>query len=224
MQARLQARLQGLEDATRRAMRKQALRAALRWPTVQAAGEALKHWRLAAVSKHFHQVVSVRLETAYLRAETEMSNQMAQLASRLREREELAESSQRVLGEEATRARRDREVAAATAAAEARRREHVELELARVQQLYDEERVKREAMEAELASLRTLVEEQQKERNFLSRALRDERRCATIRATEARLLESAVIDCVSLSDAVADLTGLVTELRFDVSYALMKAS
>ena len=219
-QLRLQARLHGLEDATRQALRRQAIRAVLRWPCMRSVSRAMLRWRLAAVSKRFEYTVSIRLEAAYQRADAEMSSRRSQLATRLREREAQAELSQRSLGEELAVARREREAAAAAAAAEAERRERLEQELARAREMLAQEAARREASDAELAAARALLDEQQRERDFLARALHDERRCAAVRATEARSLDRAASDCTALSRELDSLGGLAFELRFDVSHAL----
>ena len=83
-----------------------------------------------------------------------MSNRRSKLAARLRETEEQAELSQHSLGEEVAVARREREVAAEAAAAEAQRRELAEKELVRLRRTIADEVERRRVAETELAAAR----------------------------------------------------------------------
>ncbi|KAL1524746.1 hypothetical protein AB1Y20_019629 [Prymnesium parvum] len=194
-QARVQARLAELHNDTRLALRRQALRAVVRWGSEGLLHRAVRQWRLAALAHSYQRVVTARLEAAYRRADAEMGGRRVQMVAQLREREELAEAAAVALQRELDDVRQQRDSAAIAAAAEAQMRRQLQAELeklgrraARGELVGAEQReqdahaarataqAQLDAASAELRALRLANAEHQQESEFLARALRDERR------------------------------------------------
>lgn len=64
-QTRLQHRIEGFHEGARFALRRQSLRAALRWPCLRRLHSAMQQWRLVTLVDGFQRVLAVRLDAAH---------------------------------------------------------------------------------------------------------------------------------------------------------------